>query len=101
MNSVASYAYGTINHWPFSFHAEAAAVYATLANVPANSYISLYTDSQATISDISSYASRSYSDVRTYYKITNFELWSSIHHLIQTKNLRVSPYKIKAHAGNY
>ncbi|EXX55574.1 hypothetical protein RirG_224270 [Rhizophagus irregularis DAOM 197198w] len=34
LNSVATYAHGTVKHWPSSSHAEAAAIYAALSSVP-------------------------------------------------------------------
>ncbi|GBB97114.1 hypothetical protein RclHR1_29180001 [Rhizophagus clarus] len=49
LNSVATYAHGTIRNWPSSTRAETAAIYAALSVTPEDSVVSLYTDSQAAI----------------------------------------------------
>ncbi|GBB92789.1 hypothetical protein RclHR1_20570004 [Rhizophagus clarus] len=49
LNSVATYAHGTIRNWPSSTRAEAAAIYAALSVTPADSTVTIYTDSQAAI----------------------------------------------------
>ncbi|CAB4410483.1 unnamed protein product [Rhizophagus irregularis] len=48
-NSIAAYAHGLICNWPSSSRAEAAAIYAALTVTPANSAVSIYTDSQTAI----------------------------------------------------
>ncbi|GBC05504.1 hypothetical protein RclHR1_06260010 [Rhizophagus clarus] len=101
LNSVATYAHGTIRNWPSSTRAEAAAIYATLRVSPDDSTITIYTDSQAAIDGLSLCASSSYTNSRLYYKTTNFELWASIEHSIRVKHLTVFPVKVKSHNGNY
>ncbi|GBC04909.1 hypothetical protein RclHR1_05930019 [Rhizophagus clarus] len=49
LNSVATYAHGTIQNWSSSTRAEAAAIYAALRVSPDDSTITIYTDSQAAI----------------------------------------------------
>ncbi|GBB85718.1 hypothetical protein RclHR1_01220014 [Rhizophagus clarus] len=71
LNSVTTYACGTIQDWPFSSCAEAAAIFATLAVTP--------TDSMT----------------------HNFELWASIERSIRRKWLTVLSVKVKGHDGNY
>ncbi|GBB91749.1 hypothetical protein RclHR1_01910033 [Rhizophagus clarus] len=101
LNSVATYAHGTIRNWPSSTRAEAAAIYAALSVSPDDSTITIYTDSQAAIDGLNLCASSSYTNSRLYYKTTNFELWASIEHSIRTKRLTVFPVKVKGHDGNY
>ncbi|GBB99654.1 hypothetical protein RclHR1_00360003 [Rhizophagus clarus] len=101
LNSVATYAHGTIRNWPSSTRAEAAAIYAALSVTPANSTVTIYTDSQAAIDGLNSCASSTYTNSRLFYKTTNFELWASIERLVHTQNLAVSPVKVKGHDGNY
>ncbi|GES89489.1 hypothetical protein GLOIN_2v1783661 [Rhizophagus clarus] len=45
LNSIATYTHGTIQNWPSSTRAEAAAIYAALRISPDDSTISIYTDS--------------------------------------------------------
>ncbi|GBB85351.1 hypothetical protein RclHR1_11900001, partial [Rhizophagus clarus] len=101
LNSVASYTHGTIQNWPSSTRAEAAAIYAALSVTPADSTVTIYTDSQAAIDGLQLCASSSYSNSRLFYKTTNFELWASIERLVHTKSLAVFPVKVKGHDGNY
>ncbi|GBC19756.2 ribonuclease H-like domain-containing protein [Rhizophagus irregularis DAOM 181602=DAOM 197198] len=61
----------------------------------------IYTDSQTAINGLQSCSSSVYSNSRLYYKTTNFELWAIIEQTILSKNLTVSPIKVKAHSGNY
>ncbi|GBB88007.1 hypothetical protein RclHR1_14510004 [Rhizophagus clarus] len=91
----------TIRNWPSSTRAEAAAIYAALSVTPADSTVTIYTDSQAAIDGLKLCASSSYSNSRLFYKTTNFELWASIERLIHTKSLAVFPVKVKGHDGNY
>ncbi|GBB97732.1 hypothetical protein RclHR1_30500001 [Rhizophagus clarus] len=76
LNSVASYAHGTIRNWPSSTRAEIAAVFAALSVTPKDSVVSLYTDSQAAID-------------------------ASIECCIREKRLSVLPVKVKGYDGNY
>ncbi|GBB86688.1 hypothetical protein RclHR1_13070008 [Rhizophagus clarus] len=101
LNSVATYAHGTIQNWPSSTRAEAAAIYAALSISPDESTISIYTDSQAAIDGLNLCASFSYTNSRLYYKSTNFELWASIESSIRLKLLTVFSVKVKGHDGNY
>ncbi|GBB93694.1 hypothetical protein RclHR1_22140002 [Rhizophagus clarus] len=101
LNSVASYVHGTIQNWPSSTRAEAAAIYAALSVFPDDSTISIYTDFQAAIDGLNLCASSSYTNSRLYYKSTNFELWASIESSIRSKRLTVLPIKVKGHDGNY
>ncbi|GBB96284.1 hypothetical protein RclHR1_27180002 [Rhizophagus clarus] len=101
LNSVATYAHGTIRNWPSSTRAETAAIYAALSVTPADSAVTIYTDSQAAIDGLRLCASSSYTNSRLFYKTTNFELWASIECLVHTKGLAVSPVKVKGHDGNY
>ncbi|GBB87298.1 hypothetical protein RclHR1_13730008 [Rhizophagus clarus] len=81
--------------------AEVAAIFAALSVSPDDSTISIYTDSQAAIDGLRLCASSSYTNSRSYYKTTNFELWASIKCSIRAKRLTVFPVKVKGHAGNY
>ncbi|GBB86208.1 hypothetical protein RclHR1_12650001 [Rhizophagus clarus] len=101
LNSVAAYTHGTIQNWPSSTRAEAAAIYAALSVTPADSTVTIYTDSQAAIDGLRLCASSSYSNSRLFYKTTNFKLWASIERLIHTTRLVISPIKVKGHDGNY
>ncbi|GBB99316.1 hypothetical protein RclHR1_34870001, partial [Rhizophagus clarus] len=101
LNSVATFAHGTIQNWPSSTRAEAAAIYAALSVSLDDSTITIYTDSQAAIDGLNLCASSSYTNSRLYYKTTNFELWASIESSIQSKCLTVFPVKVKGHDGNY
>ncbi|GES87177.1 ribonuclease H-like domain-containing protein [Rhizophagus clarus] len=101
LNSVATYAHGTICNWPFSTRAETAAIYAALSVFLADSTISIYTDSQTAIDGLHLYASSVYTNSRLFYKITNFELCASIKHFIHAKRLMIYPVKVKGHDGNY
>ncbi|GBB87079.1 hypothetical protein RclHR1_13540006 [Rhizophagus clarus] len=78
LNSVATYAHGTIQNWSSSTRAEAAAIYAALRVSPDDSTITIYTDSQAAIDGLNLCASSTYTNSRLYYKTTNFELWAAI-----------------------
>ncbi|GBB91567.1 hypothetical protein RclHR1_18940003 [Rhizophagus clarus] len=80
LNSVATYAHGTIQNWPSSTRAEAAAIYAALSVSLAESTIFIYTDSQAVIDGLNLCASSSY---------TNSRLLTVLH------------VKVKGHDGNY
>ncbi|GBB97776.1 hypothetical protein RclHR1_30630003 [Rhizophagus clarus] len=80
LNSVATYAHGTICNWPSSTRAEAAAIYAALSVTSDDFVVSIYTDSQAAIDGLRSCASSTYTNSRFYYKTTNFELWASLEH---------------------
>ncbi|GBB87291.1 hypothetical protein RclHR1_13730001, partial [Rhizophagus clarus] len=62
LNSVATYAHGTIRNWPSSTRAEAAAIYAALSVSPDDSTITIYTDSQAAIDGLNLCASSSYTN---------------------------------------
>ncbi|GET00060.1 ribonuclease H-like domain-containing protein [Rhizophagus clarus] len=101
LNSVATYAHGTIRHWPFFTRAEVAVIFAALSVSPDDSTISIYTDSQAAIDGLRLCASSSYTNSCSYYMTTNFELWASIECSIRAKLLAVFPVKVKGHAGNY
>ncbi|GES81510.1 ribonuclease H-like domain-containing protein [Rhizophagus clarus] len=74
LNSMVTYAHGTIRHWSSSTRAEVAAIFAALSISPDDSTISIYTDSQAAVDDLRLCASSSYTNSRSYYKTTNFEL---------------------------
>ncbi|GBC05572.1 hypothetical protein RclHR1_00630019 [Rhizophagus clarus] len=74
LNSVATYAHGTIRNWPSSTRAEAAAIYAALSITPDDFIVSIYTDSHAAV---------------------------SIECCIRVKRLSVLPVKVKDHDGNY
>ncbi|GBB97703.1 hypothetical protein RclHR1_30420004 [Rhizophagus clarus] len=62
LNSVAAYTHGTIRNWPSSTRAEAAAIYAALSVTPADSTVTIYTDSQAAIDGLRLCASSSYTN---------------------------------------
>ncbi|GBB99139.1 hypothetical protein RclHR1_34260001 [Rhizophagus clarus] len=101
LNSVATYAHGTIRNWPSFTRAETAAIYAALSVTPDDSVVSIYTDSQAAIDGLRFCASSTYTNSRFYYKTTNFELWASIECCVHEKRLSVFPVKVKGHDGNY
>ncbi|GBB85357.1 hypothetical protein RclHR1_11900007 [Rhizophagus clarus] len=101
LNSVATYAHGTIQNWPSSTRAEAAAIYAALSVSLDGSTITIYMDSQAAIDGLKLCVSSSYTNSRLYYKTINFELWASIESSIRSKHLTVFPVKVKGHDGNY
>ncbi|GBB90686.1 hypothetical protein RclHR1_17710008 [Rhizophagus clarus] len=101
LNSVATYAHGTIQNWPSFTRAEAAAIYAALRVSSDDSTVTIYTDSQAAIDGLNSCASSTYTNSRLYYKTTNFELWAAIESSLQSKHLTVLPVKVKGHDGNY
>ncbi|GBB94298.1 hypothetical protein RclHR1_23270006 [Rhizophagus clarus] len=84
-----------------SYRAEAAVIYAALSVTPANSIVSIYTDSQAAVDGLHSCASSTYTNSRFYSKTTNFKLWASIECCIRVKRLSVLPVKVKGHDGNY
>ncbi|GES89234.1 ribonuclease H-like domain-containing protein [Rhizophagus clarus] len=101
LNSVASYAHGTIRNWPSSSRAEAAAIFTALSITPHDSVVSIYTDSQVAIDGLRSCVSSTYTNSRSYYKTTNFELWASIECSIRQRRLTVLSVKVKGHDGNY
>ncbi|GBB92771.1 hypothetical protein RclHR1_20510010 [Rhizophagus clarus] len=101
LNSVTTYAHGTICNWPSSTRDEFAEIYAALSVTPEDSVVSIYTDSQAAIDGLRSCVSSTYTNSRFYYKTTNFELWASIECCIREKRLSVLPVKVKGHDGNY
>ncbi|GBC08731.1 hypothetical protein RclHR1_08350001 [Rhizophagus clarus] len=101
LNSVATYAHGTIRNWPSSTRAEAAAIHVALSVTPDDSIVSIYTDSQAAVDGLRPCASSTYTNSRFYYKTTNFELWASIECCIRAKRLSILPVKVKGHDGNY
>ncbi|GBB94894.1 hypothetical protein RclHR1_24350002 [Rhizophagus clarus] len=101
LNFVTTYAHGTIQNWPSSTRAEAAAIYAALRVSPEDSTVTVYTDSQAAIDGLNLCVSSTYTNSRLYYKTTNFELWASIESSIRSKRLTVLPVKVKGHDGNY
>ncbi|GBB93142.1 hypothetical protein RclHR1_21160004 [Rhizophagus clarus] len=68
LNSVATYAYGTIRNWPSSTKAEAAAIYTALRVSPDDSTITVYMDSQAAIDGLNLCVSSTYTNSRLYYK---------------------------------
>ncbi|GBB94293.1 hypothetical protein RclHR1_23270001, partial [Rhizophagus clarus] len=76
LNSIATYAHGTIQNWSSSTRAEAAAIYAALHASPDDSTITIYTDSQAAVDGLNLCASSSYTN-------------------------SLSPVKVKGHDGNY
>ncbi|GBB98827.1 hypothetical protein RclHR1_33330001 [Rhizophagus clarus] len=83
LNSVATYAHGTIQNWPSSTRAEAAAIHAALSVFPDDSTITIYTDSQAAIDGLSLCASSSYSNSRhdgNYWNEFADSLANSAHH---------------------
>ncbi|GBC08517.1 hypothetical protein RclHR1_08180011 [Rhizophagus clarus] len=101
LNSVTTYAHGTIHNWFSSSRAEAAAIFAALSVTPDDSVVFIYTDSQAAIDGLHSCTSSTYTNSHFYYKTTNFELWAFIECCICAKHLSVLPVKVKGHDGNY
>uniref|UniRef100_U9SPV0 RNase H type-1 domain-containing protein n=1 Tax=Rhizophagus irregularis (strain DAOM 181602 / DAOM 197198 / MUCL 43194) TaxID=747089 RepID=U9SPV0_RHIID len=91
LNSIATYEQGIIRDWPSSSHAEAAAIYAALTLSPANSVVSIYTDSQTFIHGLKQCSLSTYSNSHLYYKTNNFELWAIIQQLIIDKSSRLTP----------
>ncbi|GBB96241.1 hypothetical protein RclHR1_27090002 [Rhizophagus clarus] len=77
-NSIATYAHGTIQNWPSSTRAEAAAIYAALSVSPDDSDVTIYTDLKPLLM-----------------------LWASIESSIRSKRLTVFRVKVKGHDGNY
>ncbi|GES74212.1 hypothetical protein GLOIN_2v1783661 [Rhizophagus clarus] len=63
---------------PVPHPAEAAAIYAALRVYSDDSTVTIYTDSQAAIDGLNSYATSTYTNSRLYYKTTNFKLWAAI-----------------------
>ncbi|GBB98865.1 hypothetical protein RclHR1_33440001 [Rhizophagus clarus] len=82
LNSVATYAHGTIRNWPSSTRAEAAAIFAALSISSADSLISIYTDFQAAINGLRLCASSSYTNSHdgNYWNEFADSLANSAHH---------------------
>ncbi|GES94542.1 hypothetical protein GLOIN_2v1783661 [Rhizophagus clarus] len=85
LNSVATYAHGTIRNWLSSTRAEVAAIFAVLSVSLDDSTISIYMNSQAAVDGLRLCISSSYINSYLYYKTTNFELWASIECSIHAK----------------
>ncbi|GBB86318.1 hypothetical protein RclHR1_12740004 [Rhizophagus clarus] len=94
LNSVATYAHGTIRNWPSSTRAEAAAIYTALSVSPADSTISIYTDSQAAIDSLRLCASSSYTNSHdgNYWNEFADSLANSAHHSDDAIFLPVADY---------
>jgi len=86
--------------WPSSTKAEMLACLTALLVVPASANVSLYTDSAATIAGFDNIGSYRNLSVRKREKIPNFQIWLTIVHTIECKQLRIKMIKVKAHSGD-
>jgi ribonuclease HI len=87
---------GTIRNFPSSTRAEIAAIATFLTTAPANSTITIRSDSQAAISSINK-ALNNHPALRT---LKNNNLVNTIIHIIKQQKLKIIWEKIKAHNNN-
>jgi len=76
------------------------AVLTVLLTVPANSALSIYTDSAATIDGMAKVHQFSELSVRKREKIPNFPIWIIIAYVMDVLNLTIRMIKVKAHSGD-
>jgi ribonuclease HI len=88
---------GNIDNWPSSTRAELSAIWTLILASPENSFITLYTDSQATIDGINKV--RTFGNRTKFFNINNRTLISNIIELENRKNISLNLKKVKAHAG--
>ena len=86
----------TLERFPSSTRAESFAILAALLTAPSGCHVDIYTDSSAVI-HLSSHSS---STTRSFFKDNNNIIWSMIRELINSMELTVNFYKVKAHSGN-
>ena len=85
--------------WPLSTKAEMLACLAALMVVPVQALTTLYTDSAATIAGFNRIDELKNLSVRKREKIPNFQIWLTIAHIMEIKNLTIQLVKVKAHSG--
>lgn len=101
-NGIAAFDHGHISFWPSSSHAEIAAVYSALSQVPFSASVTLHVNSFVVIAGLASCVSSSqFVDSCLYYRHSNFEMWFAVAFLISSKNLTLTCIKVKLHSGNY
>ncbi|CAB4404503.1 unnamed protein product [Rhizophagus irregularis] len=82
-----------------STEAETYIIITALLTVPHNSTIEIFTDSQNVIDTYNRMITRSLS-IRRSLKLPNHVAWRFIIYLIESKNLKITFHKVKAHSGD-
>ncbi|EXX64464.1 hypothetical protein RirG_142450 [Rhizophagus irregularis DAOM 197198w] len=91
---------GSIEHFPSATKAEIMAILTALIILPGGSDVTIFTDSQAAISNFQKSAHLQYVSPRRFNKINYMSLWSAIHHIIKKLSLNVKLIKVKAHSSS-
>ena len=93
---------GCTFNWPSSTRSELAAIFFCILCMPANSWIIIYSDSQAAIDGINKTRmnnKKSKNSSRLWFKLNNSSYIGSIIELLDSKNIRLELIKIKGHSG--
>src|SRR6266540_140085 len=86
--------------WPSSTKAEILAILTALLVVPVKAQVTIYSDSAATIAGLDKIDELMNLSIRKRAKIPNYQLWMTIAHLIDIKQLSIHMIKVRAHSGD-
>jgi len=86
--------------WPSSTKAEMLACLIALMVAPVKAMVTIHTDSAMTIIGFNKLADLMQLSIRKREKVPNFQIWMTITHMIESKNLKVNLVKVKAHSGD-
>ncbi len=68
--------------------------------VPIHASVVIHTDSVATIAGFDHLHSLINMSICKRKKLSNFQIWMTIAHMIEAKHLQIRMVKVKAHSGN-
>jgi ribonuclease HI len=88
----------SLTSFPSSTRAELMAIMTALITCPQHCSVSIYTDSQSSIQLLNN--NPILNTTRNKFKIKNYSIISSIHHIKKSLSLKISFHKIKSHSGN-
>ena len=86
--------------WPSSTKAEMLAYLTALFVTPYQARVTIYMDSAATIKGFDALMYYRHLSMHKKEKIPNFQIWSIIDHIIDSKQLTLNLVKVKAHSGD-
>ncbi len=86
--------------WPSSTKAEMLACLTALMVAPVMIKVTINTDSATTIAGFDKIADFMHLSVCKREKVPNFQIWMTIAHLIDIKNLKTKLVKVKAHSDD-
>ncbi|PKY46722.1 hypothetical protein RhiirA4_461665 [Rhizophagus irregularis] len=94
-----TYPHGNTILSPSSTKAECHAILTAILVCPNSSEVQILTDSQNCINTCKS-INNPLTSTRKLLKIPNHQIWRIIKHIISTKSISITLYKVKAHSGN-